>query len=550
MVSGKPCPNPARPGSRACGVPAHIKQIEEEKLRHVRSRWNAPPNELARQHARRKAQARARLQALVDKHSVQSVKSQLSKFGQSTDVIPEWDLHRRLVDVMMEQEEAFDAFFGDERAQQRAGGARFEDDDDDEEDKEWQDARRLALGYRMMAMGDANLSNDRRRRAWEAAAARGLAAPRFGVGAMEAKEFLGRLAAQKEPQSRTGAGSSSSSSSWKGALGDGGGGGGATSDRPRLRRILRRKTIYPAARRTSTWPRRDTGARFERERYPLPRGRFPSEDDDDDTVVDSDSPRFEDDDEDTGDSDDSVVGIQFPRKDGKIQCPHCKEWVGGGGYWSQAEIDTIASMQTKLGNKWKEIAKQLPGRTNDDVSRYYYNQKRHKGGEFGAASSESSFARHLRSCQRDQPYRGRPSRAGGRPGARRRETAEQERQRAAEEMLAAEAAGAAAAARLFQSSESTESKMKWVKMALEIFLRMVVVPDKWASFDVKERDVTAKSMMALYVEEGKEVDLTKLNKVLQKTFNADLNNSGAWEVVERESTAAATASDVQHRSTK
>ena len=45
------------------------------------------------------------------------------------------------------------------------------------------------------------------------------------------------------------------------------------------------------------------------------------------------------------------------------------------GVWTEAEMQTLREAQKELGNKWADIAKRIPGRTEQSVKNRWYNQK-------------------------------------------------------------------------------------------------------------------------------------------------------------------------------
>lgn len=45
------------------------------------------------------------------------------------------------------------------------------------------------------------------------------------------------------------------------------------------------------------------------------------------------------------------------------------------GAWTQDEMRILIQAQKELGNKWSEIAKRIPGRSENSVKNRWYNQK-------------------------------------------------------------------------------------------------------------------------------------------------------------------------------
>ena len=44
------------------------------------------------------------------------------------------------------------------------------------------------------------------------------------------------------------------------------------------------------------------------------------------------------------------------------------------GVWTEAEMTILRDSQKELGNKWSDIAKRIPGRSENSVKNRWYNQ--------------------------------------------------------------------------------------------------------------------------------------------------------------------------------
>ena len=52
-------------------------------------------------------------------------------------------------------------------------------------------------------------------------------------------------------------------------------------------------------------------------------------------------------------------------------CPNINK-----GIWSEKEENILFSTQLKIGNKWSELAKLLPGRSENDIKNHFYSKLR------------------------------------------------------------------------------------------------------------------------------------------------------------------------------
>ena len=52
-------------------------------------------------------------------------------------------------------------------------------------------------------------------------------------------------------------------------------------------------------------------------------------------------------------------------------CPNINK-----GVWSEKEENILFSTQLKIGNKWSELAKLLPGRSENDIKNHFYSKLR------------------------------------------------------------------------------------------------------------------------------------------------------------------------------
>ena len=87
----------------------------------------------------------------------------------------------------------------------------------------------------------------------------------------------------------------------------------------------------------------------------------------------------------TGPSDWKNVSLLMTKKYGikNKSSKQCRErWVNSlcpninKGVWSEKEENILFSTQLKIGNKWSELAKLLPGRSENDIKNHFYSKLR------------------------------------------------------------------------------------------------------------------------------------------------------------------------------
>ncbi len=65
------------------------------------------------------------------------------------------------------------------------------------------------------------------------------------------------------------------------------------------------------------------------------------------------------------------------------------------GVWTKTEMDLLTEAQKELGNKWAEIAKRIPGRSENSVKNRWYNAKTSLKRKAEKEAEEAEKRRHI-----------------------------------------------------------------------------------------------------------------------------------------------------------